>query len=322
MIVITGATGLLGSHLIERFSAAGIPIAGLCRPGKESLLPPGVTTRTGDVLDQPSLREAFEGAEAVIHSAAFVSFNPRRKSQIYEVNAEGTRNVVNTCLQLGIPRLIHISSVAALGRKRNEIITETSAWTEADSAYGHSKYLAELEVFRGMEEGLEVSLVNPSVILSASRPGQSSSALLDYVWQQKNFYVDGVLNYVDARDVAEVVFQLYEKPAPGEKFILSAGSISLHEFFRQTAVLMGKRAPGIKVSPWFIRLAGLLEEVKALILGKEPQVTRESARLVTNRHSYDNTKVQKTLNFKFRELQETLEWCCNEYRRHVKTNNR
>ena len=233
MVAITGATGLLGSHIVDKFLAEGVSLIAICRSGSEESLPEGTIRRTADVLDQASLREALDGATTVIHGAAFVSFNPRRQKKIFEVNVNGARNIVDTCLQLGIGNLVHISSVSALGRKPGEEISEESKWNGLyASDYAESKYLAELEVFRGAEEGMTVSIVNPSVILTASKTHRSSGALFNYIWNETPFYTDGSLNCIDARDVAEAVYQLYKKPRPGEKFILTANSLSYQDFFR------------------------------------------------------------------------------------------
>lgn len=321
MVAITGATGLLGKHIIEKMLNEGIHPVAVCRPGQEGMFAPGVTARTADILDQASLQEAFDGVTTVIHAAAFVSFNPRLRKKVFEVNVEGTRHVVDTCLQLGIPNLIHISSVAALGRKPGEIITEENKWTGLlTSDYGESKYLAELEVYRGAEEGLQVSLVNPSVILSGAQPHRSSAALLDYVWSEKPFYTKGFLNYVDARDVAEAVYRLYLKPRPGEKFILTAGNVSYLDFFSKVAERLGRKPPVLAVAPALTYWVGWLEEVRGLLFNCEPMVTRQSARLAIQSFSYDSTKAQKILGISFRPLEESLSWCCADYRRNVKAN--
>ena len=321
MVAITGGTGLLGEHIVAIFLAKGVDVVAVHRGGPELGLPAGLTKRQADVLDQASLREAFEGVDSVIHTAAFVSFNPRQRKKIFEVNVNGTRNVVDTCLQLGIRNLIHISSVAALGRKPGEPITEENKWTGAYSSdYGKSKYLAELEVFRGAEEGLTVSLVNPSVILSSSQPHRSSGILFDYVWNENRFYTGGILNYIDARDVAAAVFQLYQEPMAGEKFILSSGSVSFHEFFSRAAHRFNKRPPSIKISPFVSYWAGLSEEIRSLMLNREPIVTRQSARMAIASFQYSQKKAERILGIPFHALEDTLEWCCNEYLRNVNAN--
>jgi dihydroflavonol-4-reductase len=321
MVAITGSAGLLGVHITERLLIDSVPVIALHRPDHHLSLPTGVIKRVADVTDQVSLREGFEGATTVIHAAAFVSFNPRWRKKIFAANVEGTRNAVNTCLQLGIKNFIYISSVAALGRTSKGTITEESKWTGAYSTdYAESKYLAELEVYRGAEEGLNVSIVNPSVILSAAQPSRSSATLFDYVWNEGSYYTNGSLNYVDARDVAEAVAQLYKTPRPGEKFILSAGSLSYKDFFSIVAERLHKKPPSIKVSNTLSFWAGWAEEVRAFLLNKEPIVTRQSARMAIQSFQYENRKTVDTLGIRFKSLEQTLEWCCEEYLRNVKPN--
>ena len=228
--------------------------------------------------------------------------------------------MVNACLQMGVQNLIQISSVAALGRKTGEVLNEKSFWTGTDpSDYAESKYLAELEVFRGAEEGLTVSIVNPSVILTASQ-SRSSATLFDYIWSEKKFYTEGTLNYVDARDVAEAVYKLYQNPHPGEKFILSAGSITFQEFFARIAGLFNKRKPFIKAGSSLAYWAGWAEEIQGLLFNREPIVTRLSAKMAIQSFHYSHQKAVQELGLQFRPLEETLRWCCEDYLRNVKTN--
>src|SRR4051812_8972885 len=321
MIAVTGATGLLGGHILERLHAANIPVTALYRIGQQDALPAWTSKKEGDILDQPSLIDAFEGATTVVHAAAFVSFNPRRKKKVFVVNVEGTRQVVNTCLQLGIKNLIHVSSVSALGRKSGTRTTEETKWDKSiTSAYGESKHLAELEVFRGGEEGLNVSIVNPSIVLSGSKPARSSATLFDYVWNQRPFYTNGAMNYVDARDVAEAIYKLYMQPTPGEKFILSAGSVPFKDFFTAVANKLNRKAPTMMITPATAQLAGWGAELAAFLLNSEPVVTRESARMAVQSFQYENKKAVEMLELQFQTLETTLEWCCAEYLRNVNPN--
>jgi dihydroflavonol-4-reductase len=321
MVAVTGATGLLGGHILERFIHAKIPVTALYRNKQDNVLPLEVTTKQADILDQASLIDAFEGATTVVHAAAFVSFNPRRKKKVFIVNVEGTRNVVNACLQLGIKNLIHVSSVSALGRKSGSRTNEETKWDKSfHSAYGESKHLAELEVFRGAEEGLNVSVVNPSIVLSGSKPARSSATLFDYVWNQRPFYTNGAMNYVDARDVAEAIYKLYKQPTPGEKFILSAGSVPFKDFFSAIANKLKRKAPTIMITPATAQLAGWGAELAAFLLNREPVVTRESARMAVQSFEYENKKAVEMLELQFQTLETTLEWCCTEYLRNVNPN--
>jgi dihydroflavonol-4-reductase len=327
MIAVTGANGLLGSVLIRKFLEQNLPVTAIVRTDSDTRsleeFNDRMTLRKADVLDVMALRDSFQGAAAVIHCAAAVSFNPRGKKRVFAVNVEGTRNVVDTCLTLGIPKLIHVSSVAALGRQKGfPEIDEEAKWVDSplNSSYAESKYRAELEVFRGMEEGLSVSIINPSVILAPSDWNKSSSQLFHYVAQERMFYTDGSINYVDARDVADIIYRLYSGAGAGEKIIANAGAIELKSLLAEIARRLGKKEPSLRVSGGWLRAVVRLEEIRCLFSGREPVITRESARFATETFFYNNRKVKEELGFKFRELAETLDWCCDVYRRKINTN--
>lgn len=319
-IAITGASGLLGGHLMDALLQHGYRITAVVR-NPESLSPrAGVDIRIADIEDPLSLLEAFEGADGVVHAAGLVSFNPRRREKIFDVNVRGTAHVVNACLQLGIKKLIHISSVAALGRKSGIVLNEDSKWIDVPaSPYAVSKHRAELEVYRGTEEGLQVSVVNPSVIISGTTD-RSSGTLLNYVWHERPFYTHGILNYVDARDVAEAVCLLMASPRPGQRFILNGGSVGYREFFAHAALRMNKKAPGLRLPASLAWWAGLAEECRSIIINREPMVTRQYAAMTNQVFQYDTSKVVNDLNFTFRTLTETLDWACDAYRRNVTGN--
>ena len=232
MIAVTGATGLLGSFILRKLAEEKMPVVALKRKGSSMTLAKdiSVTWREADVLDPVSLIEAFEGVTTVIHAAAFVSFNPRHQKKIADTNIEGTRHVVNTCLALNVRSLIHISSVAALGRQKGvPHLDENSKWVPGalNTHYAESKYLAELEVWRGMEEGLKAAIVNPSVILAPAKTAQSSARIFDYVRKEGKFFTKGQLNYVDVRDVAEMVWRIHRHEITGERFIANGGHVSM-----------------------------------------------------------------------------------------------
>jgi nucleoside-diphosphate-sugar epimerase len=263
-----------------------------------------------------SLQEAFQDCTHVVHAAAIVSFNPRRKKKIFDVNVEGTRHVVNACLNQGVRRLVHISSVAALGRQKGQQnIDETSKWAESplNSIYGESKYLAELEVFRAQEEGLSTVIVNPSVILAPADWNKSSAQLFKYIWNERAFYAQGSFSYVDVRDVANAVVRLIDTPVENERFILNAGAIAYEDFFKQVAHHLHRKPPYIKLSKKVLRIAATIEAVRAWFVNSEPLLTRESARLVGTRFLYDNRKITKVLNLQFQTIDQSLQWCCEYY---------
>lgn len=311
MVIITGASGLLGSIIADTFASRNIPVTGLYNQAKPAH--PVIHWVQCDVTDSPTLHKLFNGATCVIHVAAVVSFAQKQKEKMFAVNVEGTANVVNACLAAGVQRLIHISSVAAIGKPANETtLSEKTAWSHASkpSNYGQSKYMAELEVFRGEAEGLSVAAINPSIILAAGNTNRSSGKIIQYVQDERKFYVDGYLNYVDARDVAEMAWQLYQHPEHKGRYIASAGTVSWRELFDGLGSRLGKKPPSIKVSPTMARVAAAVEWIRSTVSGSEPLITKETAKIARQKITYSNERAIKELGIQFRPLAETLDWCC------------
>ena len=268
MVAITGANGLLGSFIVRKLLTENQSVIAIKRTESDiSLLrdvADKISWRDADITDQVSLNEAMQGANLVIHAAALVSFNPRDSKKVFEVNVQGTINVIEACLSNKVQRLLHISSVAALGRQKDQqIVDEENKWVSStlNSAYAESKYLAELEIFRAQEEGLSTIMVNPSVILAPADWNRSSAQLFKYVWEQKSFYIEGVLNYVDVRDVANIVYQLLFLPDKCGRFIVSAGRISFIDFFTSIARNFNRIPPHIKLNRKFLKTPGLVGNI-------------------------------------------------------------
>jgi nucleoside-diphosphate-sugar epimerase len=326
MVAITGANGLLGNFILEKFLSEKIQTVGLRRtPSSDTnaISVKDVEWREADITNGPALTDALKNIDTVIHTAAVVSFDPRAKERIFQTNVIGTQNVVNACLALGIPRLIFISSVAALGRiKGLREINEDNKWVESDlnSDYAKSKYLSELEVYRGQEEGLAVSIINPSVILSTSNPNKSSAQIFKYVNQERSFYSDGHINYVDARDVADIVYRIYDKKIHGEKIIASAGAIDIRELISKIAMRLQKKEPSIRIHPRLLYCAAWLEEMRCKLTGSEALISRQSVKLPGEKFKYLNQKSINRLNMVYRPLDETLDWCCEFYKTAFNTN--
>lgn len=320
MIAVTGANGLLGSRIVRTLLDQKHAVVAVIRKGADTSLLRDVISaievRHADVLDVYEIDESFRNVDTVVHAAAMVSFNPRRKDEIYAVNVEGTRNVVNAALTSGVRRLIHISSVAALGRQKGQtVIDENNKWIDSplNSTYAKSKYQAELEVFRGQEEGLNTVIVNPSVILAPADWNKSSAQLFKYIWEQRSFYIDGSLNYVDVRDVAEAVSRLVSHSVQADRIILNAGTIGYIDFFRLVASAFNKRPPSIKLGKTTLKLAAFFDTWRTRLAGGEPLITKETARLANTSFSYRNDKAKKMLDLEFQSIDETVGWCCRHY---------
>ena len=328
MILVTGANGLLGSYICRKLLSEDLPFMALKRPHSDlSLLEEvkdDIQWIVGDLDDLETLEDKIKGIKTVIHSAALMSFHSADRSKMTKVNVLGTRNLVNLCLRAGIPELIYISSVAALGRPKNiREIDENTKWQPSglNSAYGESKYFAELEVWRGQAEGLKTTVVNPSVILGPGDWEKSSAKIFKYVWDERPAYASGKINYVDVRDVADIVVDLHKGDLHGERFIINAGNANYKDVFNIIAKHFNKKPPGIKVSPWMMAPAVSAAKVISWLKREKPALTIESARLSQSDFYFKNDKIIHRLAFQFRSLEDTLRWCCNELKlKYVKCN--
>ncbi|HEY4656466.1 MAG TPA: NAD-dependent epimerase/dehydratase family protein [Cyclobacteriaceae bacterium] len=324
MVAVTGANGLVGSFVVRKLLEAREPFIALKRETSDASLlkdiGDNIEWRNADILDAESLNEALQGAGAVIHCAGLISYRRSDKNRLYEVNVLGTRNVVNSCISNNIGRVIHISSVAAIGRNKNiSQVDENGKWAPGplNTNYGESKYLAELEVMRGREEGLDVVIVNPSVVLGPGTPDRSSTRIFQYVWRERRFYTPGQVNYVSVRDVADIAYSLLYSGSSGERFIASAGVVPYRALLEEIALHFQKRPPSIRLNSGMLTLLAWMEKIRSGITGTEPLITRESLRSIRSSVYFRNDKVKKELNFQFQSIEETLKWCCESYVRHL-----
>lgn len=318
MILVTGANGLLGSFICNVLHAADISFKAMVRKTSDLRLLkkiPRVHIVEGDLFDVLALEKLLAEISTVIHCAGFVSFHKKDKKKLFLANVEATKNMVNACLSSNTQNFIHVSSIAAIGRnKKNIVVGENTKWenSKLNTEYAKSKYLGELEVWRAGCEGLSVKIINPSVILAPSDWERSSTKLLDLVKREFPFYPSGNLNYVDIRDVGEIILKLLDNEMEGERFIVNAGSVSYKELFERAAIRMNKRPPGIKLSLPLAWIGWLFENLRSTIAGRETMVTKETTRLSFTKSRYDNNKSHKILNHKYRSLENTLNWICGD----------
>jgi nucleoside-diphosphate-sugar epimerase len=325
-ILITGITGLVGSFTARRFLEAGYQVTGLKRGNSDLSLLKGLENQIvwfeGDVLDILALDKAIAGINYVVHAAAIVSFAPKDRNTMFKTNIEGTTNLVNICLEHKVEKLCFVSSVAALGRKMpNENaeqhliqINEKSTWEEnpMNSNYAKTKYLAEMEVWRGQSEGLDAVIVNPSMILGEADWTKSSTQLLKYAYDEHSFYPEGNLNFVDVQDVAEIIFQLTISNISNERYILSAGQISYKDFLEKVADHFHRKAPHRLLNKSFTGIIWRLEAIRSFFTGNAPLITKETALSSSHSFEYQNNKVKTALNFSFKSLDESLTRICGQ----------
>ncbi len=317
MIFVTGASGLVGSHLIQSLLAKGKKVRALYRQavpvfaGSEQC-----EWIKGDILDPIGLTAALEGVEYVYHCAAIVSFAPGAAAKMLHSNVEGTANVVNACLVQAVKKLIFVSSVAALGRIReNEAINESMHWTPAtsNSVYGQSKYLAELEVWRAMEEGLPMAIVNPVIILGAGDWNNGSSGIFKSAYNEFPWYTGGMSGFVDVLDVVDAMQLLMESNITGQRYVLSAENLPYRTIFNTIAAAFNKRPPSKKVTPLLANIVWRLEAIKGFFTGKAPLLTKETAATAQATVRFDNQKFLNAFpSFQYRKVEDTIKRVANE----------
>ncbi|GAB2837875.1 Rossmann-fold NAD(P)-binding domain-containing protein [Ferruginibacter profundus] len=315
MVLVTGGAGLLGKELITQLLAQGRQVRAIYnKTPLADFRSANIEQWQCNILDVVGLEEAMQGIEQVYHCAAIVTFNPKRKMEMFKVNIEGTANVVNAALEAGVKKMVYVSSVAALGRIReDEIINETMNWTEetSNSNYGQSKYLAEMEVWRGIGEGLNAVMVNPVVILGAGDWDGGSSQLFKNVYNEFPWYAEGTTGFVDVRDVVEAMLQLMESDITAQRFIISAENKSFQELFNLIANAFGKKAPHKKVTPLIAAFVWRLEAIKSKFTKKDPLITKETAKTAMAKVNFDNSKLKKYLpDFKYRKIEDTINDTC------------
>jgi len=271
MILLTGGTGLLGSHLLLSLVKEQKELIALKRPSSDleevrrvfSYYISGEDELTelfgrirwvdADLLNQAEMEEVFEGVERVYHCAATVSFQPRDRKKIIRFNTDSTACVVSACLAAGVKKLLHVSSTSAIGRSpEGSPASEALIWSHSktSTAYAESKFRSEMEVWRGIEEGLNAVIVNPSIILGAGFWERGSSSMFSRVAGGLKYAAPGITGYVGVQDVVSAMIRLMNSDISGERFILSEGDYSYAQVFGMIGQSMGISRNLKLVTPW------------------------------------------------------------------------
>jgi len=323
MVLVTGGTGFLGSYVIKHLVEKGYPVRAIRR--EKAVLPfyipkeifAKVDWVTGDILDVISLEEAMEGVDQVIHAAAVVSFLKADRKKMYQVNVEGTANVVNIAIEKKVKRLVFISSVAALGRTAHGgSVNEDRKWEDnkINTHYAKSKYRAELEVWRGSGEGLNTIILNPSTILGFGDWNSSSCAIFKSVYNEFKWYSPGINGFVDVEDVAKATVLLMESNISDQRFIVNGDNWYFRQLLETMATSFRKKKPYKETTPSLIAIAWRLEKLKSMLNGHRPLLTKESARIAHSKTYFENAKILAALEgFSFTPLQESIEKACEKY---------
>ena len=312
MILVTGGTGFLGAELLKQLTDRGLAVRALRR--EKSKIPALIQHNTliewfnADINEPATLEEAFENVTQVYHCAAFVSLSSKHKKQLFHVNIDGTSNLVNLCMEHNC-RLLHVSSVAALGiAKKDNQITEKNFW-EYDSkahAYGLSKYEGEMEVWRGINEGLNAIIVNPSIIIGKNAGFEGSGAIFKLVKDGFSFYTNGASGFVAVEDVAKSMILLMDAEVSGERYIISAGNLHYKDLFTEIANGFGVKAPTKEAKPWMLGLAWRALKIASLFSKQDPSITKDTARSSITLSYYNNNKVIEQTGITFKPVRDCI----------------
>lgn len=326
MILVTGGTGFLGAYIIKNLVERGQSVRAIRRSSKlpffiDEAVWNKVEWVEGDVLDVVSLTEAMRGVDSVVHSAAIVSFTKEKRKEMYRVNIDGTENVVNIALESGVRRLLHVSSVAALGRTTNaSTVTEDKKWEDNknNTHYAITKHHAELHAWRGIAEGLEGVIINPSTILGYGNWHQSSCAIFKNAYRSFPWYTKGVNGFVGIEDTAEAAVRLLLSDINEKRFIVNAENRSFQWLLNTLAEGFGKNPPQRYANRTMSEVAWRMEKLKGFFTGSKPLLSKETAKVAHSQTSFDNTALLAALPvFAFAPLESVIKKACGQYQQAV-----
>lgn len=329
MILVTGGTGLVGSHLLYKLVEKGFKVRAIYRSKKKldaarhvfsyytnqvEAIFSKIDWAEAHLNDIPALTKAFKNITKVYHCAALVSFDPNDYYTLRKVNIEGTANIVNLCLANSIEKLCYVSSIAAIGygEPNDTIINENTNWfpEEDHNVYAITKYGAEIEVWRGVQEGLDAVVVNPGFIFGPGFWQTSSGSLFKKIYKGLKYYTNGVSGYVGIDDVVTIMMQLMDSSTKNERYILVSENLSFREFATKVAIEFNVKPPYKEVSKIQLQLAWRLDWLNHFIRRKRRKLTKQLARSITENHFYSNKKVIEDLGIKFKSTDESISQTC------------
>lgn len=336
MILITGGTGLVGAHLLYHLCHENEQVRAIHRRssdldgvrkvfsyygGSYQSLFEKIRWVEADLLDLVALEKAFENVDHVYHCAAMISFVSSDYQKMRRVNIEGTTNVVNLSIEYGVKKFCHVSSVAAIENKNgNEVMDEADNWssTEEKSGYAITKYGAEMEVWRGSQEGVPVVIVNPGVILGSGVWNKGSGTMFSRIDRGLPFYTNGLTGFVDVQDVVNIMISLMNSQIQGERFILVSENLKYREVLDAIARELGRSKPKVEMKSWMAELIWRIEHLKSKITLTAPLLTKHTARSAVTVRRYSPEKVRQALDYDFNKISNCISRVAADYKNDFK----
>lgn len=332
MILVTGGTGLVGSHLLYHLTIENDDIIAIYRTQEKIEKTKKVFSYyteefqelfnkikwvKADITEIPSLKPIFEhNISTVYHCAALVSFAPKDYFKMRHVNIEGTANVVNFAIEKKVNKFCFVSSIAAIGDSVNgEFINEENEWVDNGDKHGYAitKYGAEMEVWRGSQEGMDVVIVNPGVILGSGFFDEGSGKMFNQVYNGFKFYTEGITGFVSVKDVVSSMISLTKSNIKNERFILVSENKSFKDILFSIAENFKVKKPSIKATPLMTSIFWRIDWFLTLITGKDPLMTKNSARSSHNQEFYNSDKIQNSINFEFEKIDKSIQDVCSDF---------
>ncbi|PIF01090.1 MAG: NAD-dependent epimerase [Maribacter sp.] len=331
MVLVTGGTGLVGTHLLLHLLQNNTKVRAIYRKGsdlkqvekvfsyyteKATELFDTIDWVLADINSIPALEIAFRNVEYVYHAAALISFDPKDYYRLKKVNATGTANIVNLCLSNKIKKLCYVSSIAVIGKSaEGQKAHEENDWSVQDAnVYALTKYRAEMEVWRGSQEGLEVVIVNPGVIIGPGFWGKGSGNLFTIANNAKNHYPPGGTGFITVNDVVEIMTTLMNSGIANQRFIAVAENITYKEILTTLAKALGKKGPSKMLKPWQLNLARFFDYSRSLLTGSKREITKRAIKSLMRPEIYDNQKIKDVLGFQFGDMKEAITFCCEKFK--------
>jgi len=325
MILVTGGTGLLGAHLLYKLVAQGNRVKAIYRGASKfegvkkifsyysenpSVLFDKIDWVKADITDVPALDVAFENVTYVYHCAADLSFNPKNYRQSREVNVVGTANIVNLCLIHHVSKLCHVSSIATLGEDLKKPITEETRWNPENNTqniYAITKYDAELEVWRGTQEGLDAVVVQPGVILGPGLWNSGSGEIFTKVSNGFHYFTSGTVGVVDVNDVSESMMKLMSSEIVNEQFIVVSENIPYKELMQNIATVVGNTKDLKEIKRWQLLCYLQIDKLLSLFTGRKRSVFKANINSAFKQLVYDASKIKNEVGIEFVSVLKIIE---------------
>ena len=323
MVLVTGGTGLVGAHLLLHLLENGESVRAIYRNleslqktrdlfslYKKETLFVKIDWMQADITDVPSLETVFENVEYVYHCAALISFDPKDEDLLRKTNIEGTANIVNFCIAKAVKKLCFVSTIAALGdlKENEKIISEKAEWNpeRPHSDYAISKYGAEMEIWRGQQEGLKSIIINPGVIIGPGFWDQGSGLLFKKVAKGLSFYTKGVTGFIAVPDVVQIAVKLMKNEYSNDRFTLVAKNLDFRDLLNSIADSLNVKRPSMHASPLLVSFACKIDWFLANVLGQKRRLDKATAKASYAKNWYSNEKIKSNLKTEFLDIHQYI----------------